>query len=187
MTLLIRELSRTCPNLIQNMLPQLERHQLQQVSHMREDLEPDVDSLSSIVADDAHEHVTVTSRIRATYCSEKLKLPVRASDTDAQLTQQFKEGLCAAFREDYGLQIDLIIQLNKAAIQWYKKVSYTDKYILAVTTSISLLIVLPRGLGSREHGAHWLSTTWRCFENLSSVGSKASLSLQHRNAEYSFT
>ena len=111
-------LNERCPTLFSALLP------ADYVQASREEIEDEADPTvtMNIAGDDKHKDPVVLFRLANKFCRDQLGLPIQGS----QLESDFKNRVRMAYETDYKKNI---IVLASQVIKWWKKVSFTDRYV----------------------------------------------------------
>lgn len=116
----IQDLYAKCPALFSQILPRSEQ------------TIDDIDNEAVPLKDDkGHRTPTALLKLQVKYCRNTLKLPTRPS----QMNTEFYRALQIAYDRDYGMKN--IIHMGRDPIQWWKKFSFYDPYVLYSLPSIN--------------------------------------------------
>jgi hypothetical protein len=77
-----------------------------------------------IEPDKQHKKPSVIGCIAAKHYHKVFRLPTKCSEREDQMSQNFKNALSRAFREDYGMPN--IVHFGSGAIRWRKKLAFDD-------------------------------------------------------------
>ena len=125
LTDLIQRLYRSCPLLFESLMPRSEIEDLAAAAAAADVDEADEDEPSvELQADDSHLRPSAIGCLPARHVRQVLGFPLRSS----QMIAAFKELLTRAY--DVYYSSPAILHFGKVNLQWVKKISFTDKYVI---------------------------------------------------------
>jgi hypothetical protein len=105
LTMQIKHLHDICPDLLDFFLPYSEQH----VKDKRR---------TSVISDSCHLRASVSSKVKADFCSRELMLPTRAGDLDSGWRKDLFKGY-----QDYHMAIS---HAGNRTLKWYKRFSFNS-------------------------------------------------------------
>ena len=118
---ILKTLYRKCPLLFDSLVTKSEQRSL---SPAMDEGESD-DESALLQSGASYGNVNVIGRLWHKYCVDVLRVPIRPSHE--LMTQGFKSMLRAALKKDFGMPN--IMHFGNSALQWYKKISFTSKFV----------------------------------------------------------